>query len=195
MDVNSGMPTVGRGRKKSVPTSRRVWTYGEEKELVNALRGTNLKGDPHINSKIHVWKKQYACLKSMLRVSGIGLNSTTYHIDALPEVWVAHIKADPNARGLKNMSFPFYVDWLEIFGNDHATGVNSQSHVDAGDDVINKTTKHKDGSTGGNHSGDMLYVNEFSYVDPASFTVGVSSFDTMENNKVMKRKQFDVLDL
>ncbi|KAL8528985.1 hypothetical protein ACS0TY_006449 [Phlomoides rotata] len=136
MDVNSGMPTVGRGRKKSVPTSRRVWTYGEEKEL-----------------------------------------------------------ADPNARGLKNMSFPFYVDWLEIFGNDRATGVNSQSHVDAGDDVINKTTKHKEGSTGGNHSGDMLYVNEFSYVDPASFTVGVSSFDTMENNKVMKRKQFDVLDL
>ncbi|KAL8466128.1 hypothetical protein ACS0TY_035297 [Phlomoides rotata] len=142
MDVNSGLPAVSKGMKKSIPTSRRVWTYGEEKELVNALRdldvkglkcdngfksgylnllenilavkfpGTDLKGDPHINSKIHVWKKQYACLKFMLGVSGIGLNSTTYHIDALPEVWAAHIKTDPTARGMKNKSFPFYADWF-----------------------------------------------------------------------------------
>ncbi|KAL8549880.1 hypothetical protein ACS0TY_008645 [Phlomoides rotata] len=225
MDVNSGMPTVGRGRKKSVPTSRRVWTYGEEKELVNALRelvvkglkcdngfkngylnllenmlavkfpDTDLEGDPHINSKIHVWKKQYACLKMMMGVSGIGLNSTTYHIDALPEVWAAHIKADPTARGLKNKSFPFYADWLEIFGNDRATGADSQAHVDAGDDVINQSAKYKEGSTGGNHSGDLPHANEFSYVDPASFTVGESSSATKENSKGMKRKQIDSLDM
>ncbi|KAL8458499.1 hypothetical protein ACS0TY_036138 [Phlomoides rotata] len=213
MDVNSGLPAISKGMKKFIPTSRRVWTYGEEKELVNALRdldvkglkcdngfksgylnllenilavkfpGTDLKGDPHINSKIHVWKKQYACLKFMLGVSGIGLNSTTYHIDALPEVWAAHIKADPTARGMKNKSFPFYADWLEIFGNYRSTGVDSQSHVDVGDDVINKTGQNKDGSTGGNHSGDMPHANEFSYVDPASFTVNESSSATKENIK------------
>ncbi|KAL8511794.1 hypothetical protein ACS0TY_018287 [Phlomoides rotata] len=224
MDVNSGLPAVGKGRKKSVPTSRRVWTYVEEKELVNALRelvvkglkcdngfksgylnllenmlavkfpGTDLKGDPHINSKIHVWKKQYGCLKLMLGVSGIGLNSTTYHIDALPEVWAAHIKADPTARGMKNKSFPFYADWLEIFGNDRATGVDSQSHVDAGDDVINKTGQNAAGSTGGHYSGDMPHANEFSYVDPASFNVGESSSATKENSKG-KRKQIDALDV
>ncbi|KAL8536706.1 hypothetical protein ACS0TY_012044 [Phlomoides rotata] len=206
MDANSGMPAVGRGRKKSVPTSRRVWTYGEEQELVNALRelvvkglkcdngfksgylnllenmlavkfpGTDLKGDPHINSKIHVWKKQYACLRTMMGVSGIGLNSTTHRIDALPEVWAAYIK-------------------LEIFGNDRATGADSQAHVDVGDDVINQSSKYKEGSTGGNQFGDLPHANEFSYVDPASFTVGESSSATKENSKGMKRRQIEGLDM
>ncbi|KAL8501761.1 hypothetical protein ACS0TY_021036 [Phlomoides rotata] len=141
--------------KKAVQNIRRVWTYVEEMKLVNALKklvvkgnkcdngfktgyllllenmlankfpGTNLKGDPHINSKIHVWKKQYACLKTMLSNSGIGLNSTTYRIDALPEVWEAHLKVDPTARSLKNKTFPFYSDWCDIFGNDRATGNDS----------------------------------------------------------------------
>ncbi|KAL8480862.1 hypothetical protein ACS0TY_027400 [Phlomoides rotata] len=56
----------------------------------------------------------------MLGNSGIGLNSTTYRIDALPEVWEAHIKVDPTTKSLKNKTFPFYSDWLEIFGLDEA---------------------------------------------------------------------------
>ncbi|KAL8531437.1 hypothetical protein ACS0TY_008148 [Phlomoides rotata] len=97
MDGSTNLNLGGRVRKMVIPTNRRVWTYAEELELVeNALSvkfpGTDLKGDPHINSKIHVWKKQYACLKSMLGVYGIGLNSSTYHIDALPEVWDAYVK-------------------------------------------------------------------------------------------------------
>ncbi|KAL8476744.1 hypothetical protein ACS0TY_029160 [Phlomoides rotata] len=81
---NSAMQPVGRGRKTYIPNSLRVWTYMEKKELVCALKelvvkghkydngfksgylnllenslvskfpGTDLKGDPHINSKIHV---------------------------------------------------------------------------------------------------------------------------------------------
>ncbi|KAL8540874.1 hypothetical protein ACS0TY_002206 [Phlomoides rotata] len=128
MDNNQKMPIASGGRKKNVTNCRRVWTYMEEKELVCALRdivvkglkcdngfksgylnilenslaskfpGTDLKGDPHINSKIHVWKKHYACLKTMLGNSGIGLNNTTFRIDALPEVWAAHIKAYVDAE-------------------------------------------------------------------------------------------------
>ncbi|KAL8473674.1 hypothetical protein ACS0TY_030500 [Phlomoides rotata] len=196
MDVNSGLPTVGKGRKKSVPTSRRVWTYGEEKELVNALRDLVVKGLKCDNG----FKSGYLnFLENMLavkfpRVSGIGLNSTTYHIDALLEVWVAYVKDDPTARGMKNKAYPFYTNWLEIFGNDHATGVDSHSHVNVGDDVINKTGQNKVGSTGENHSGDMPHANEFSYVDPASFTASESSSATKENSKG-KRKQIDVLDM
>ncbi|KAL8524535.1 hypothetical protein ACS0TY_014209 [Phlomoides rotata] len=122
MEWSTSLSPGGRVRKKVVPTSRRVWTYAEEKELMCALKdlvvkghkcdngfksryllllenvlavkfpGTDLKGDPHINFMIHVWKKQYSCLKSMLGVSGIGLNNTTYHIDALPGVWEAYLK-------------------------------------------------------------------------------------------------------
>ncbi|KAL8556362.1 hypothetical protein ACS0TY_003973 [Phlomoides rotata] len=155
MAAQQNNPDEGRGKIKATSTMRRVWTYMEEKELVSALKeivlkgykcdngfksgyllmlenmiarvfpGCDLKGEPHINSKIHVCKKQYACLKIMLGNSGIGLNSTTYRIDALPDVWEAHIKVDPTAKSLKNKTFSFYSDWLEIFGNDRATGNDS----------------------------------------------------------------------
>ncbi|KAL8514543.1 hypothetical protein ACS0TY_013588 [Phlomoides rotata] len=41
----------------------------------------------------------------MLGNSGIGLNNTTYRIDAMPEVWEAHLKVDPTACSLKNKAF------------------------------------------------------------------------------------------
>ncbi|KAL8465861.1 hypothetical protein ACS0TY_035104 [Phlomoides rotata] len=118
MEGNSDVNPVGRVRKRSVYNSRRVWTYAEETKLINALKDLVVKG-----------------------VSGIGLNSTTNHIDALPEVWEAYIKVDPTARTLKNKTFPFYADWVEIFGNDHATGTDSQGPVDAEHDVIRQAAK------------------------------------------------------
>ncbi|KAL8513318.1 hypothetical protein ACS0TY_019501 [Phlomoides rotata] len=176
MDVNSGLPTIGKGRKKSVPTSRRVWAYGEEKELVNALRDLVVKGLKCDNG----FKSGYLnLLENMLAVKFPGLNSTTYHIDALPEVWAAHIKADPTARGMKNKSFPFYADWLEIFGNDRAIGVDSQSHVDARDDVINKTGQNAAGSTGGHHSGGSCIVQR-NFCDKSDSRFGQIA-DTMGN--------------
>ncbi|KAL8523446.1 hypothetical protein ACS0TY_013414 [Phlomoides rotata] len=225
MAANPSVHGAGRGKKKSVPSSRRVWTYEEEKELVCALKelvvrglkcdngfksgylnllentiaskfpGTDLKGDPHINSKIHVWKKQYACLKSMLGVSGIGLNSTTYHIDALPDVWAAHIKADPAARGLKHKTFPFYNDWLEVFGNDRATGGDSQAYVDAEHEIEDESNKPKGSSVGDDHNTEIHNNYEFNTADPASFTVGESSSATKDKGKGLKRKQVDNLEL
>ncbi|KAL8534105.1 hypothetical protein ACS0TY_010209 [Phlomoides rotata] len=122
MEGNSGALGAGRGRKQAGSTTRRVWTFTEECELMHSRKelilkgnkcdngfrsgyllllenmlgskfpGTNLKGEPHINSKIHVWKRQYACLKNMLGISAVGLNSSTYHVEALSELWDAQIK-------------------------------------------------------------------------------------------------------
>ncbi|KAL8535037.1 hypothetical protein ACS0TY_010891 [Phlomoides rotata] len=110
------LPRAGRGRKRVVSSTQRVWTFAEECELMCALKdlvvkgnkcdngftssylllfenslaikfpGTDLKCEPHINSNIHVWKRQYVCLKNLLGISGVDLNSTTYHVEALPEV-------------------------------------------------------------------------------------------------------------
>lgn len=48
-----------------------------EKTMASHFPGTDLKGDPHIQSKIHVWKKNYSCLNTMLSRSGFGWNSST----------------------------------------------------------------------------------------------------------------------
>ncbi|KAL8525468.1 hypothetical protein ACS0TY_014906 [Phlomoides rotata] len=59
-------------------------------------------------------------------MSGRGrLNSTTYHVDALPEVWDAQIKVDLFTNSLRNKAFPFYSQQGEIFGNDRANGQNA----------------------------------------------------------------------
>ncbi|KAL8462598.1 hypothetical protein ACS0TY_033580 [Phlomoides rotata] len=84
MDGTSGTPRGNRGRKRAGTTSRRVWTYAKECELMNALNDLvvkgykcdngfrsgyllllenalvnkfplcDLKAEPHINSKMHV---------------------------------------------------------------------------------------------------------------------------------------------
>lgn len=43
-----------------------------EKAIVKALPGTDLHVDPHINSKIHIWKKNYGSLSYMMSRSSFG---------------------------------------------------------------------------------------------------------------------------
>ncbi|KAL8477360.1 hypothetical protein ACS0TY_029601 [Phlomoides rotata] len=166
-----------------------------ENALSVKFTGTDLKGDPHINSKIHVWKKQYACLKSVLGVSGIGLNSSTYHIDALPEVWDVYVKAYPTARGMKNKTFLFYQDWIDIFRNDRANGNEFQFYSDALNDVNKHAAKKKNSSTGFEQAGETPMHTEFTTSEFASFNQGESSSTTKDKSKVLKRKQIDGLTL
>ncbi|KAL8496929.1 hypothetical protein ACS0TY_020568 [Phlomoides rotata] len=122
MNGTNALTNVARGRKKAVQNIRRVWTYVEEMKLVNALKKLVVKGNKYDNG----FKTGYLLLlENMLANKFPGLNSTTYRIDALPEVWEAHLKVDPTARSLKNKTFPFYSDWCDIFGNDRATGNDS----------------------------------------------------------------------
>ncbi|KAL8478114.1 hypothetical protein ACS0TY_030125 [Phlomoides rotata] len=54
------------------------------------LPGTDIVVNPHINSKIHVSKKEYSALSDILSKSGIGWNSTTSMIEVEDEgVWDA----------------------------------------------------------------------------------------------------------
>ncbi|KAL8499200.1 hypothetical protein ACS0TY_022247 [Phlomoides rotata] len=54
---------------------------GFQRELEKGVRkifpGTDIVANPHINSKIHVWKKEYGVLSDLQSKSGIGWNSTT----------------------------------------------------------------------------------------------------------------------
>ncbi|KAL8465740.1 hypothetical protein ACS0TY_035004 [Phlomoides rotata] len=205
MEGSSAAVRGGRGRKRVGSTTRRVWSFAEECELMHSLKdlvlkghkcdngfrsgyltllenvmgakfpGTDLKGEPHINSKIHVWKRQYVCLKSMLGISGVGLNSTTFHVEALPEVWDAQIKVDPLTKSLKNKAFSFYSQWGEIFGNDCANGQDSQLYVD----VVNELN-----NSGRNNSRYQVDLDENTETHAATgnYTNDNASFSIDENS-------------
>ncbi|KAK6126651.1 hypothetical protein DH2020_039598 [Rehmannia glutinosa] len=108
-----------------------------EQEMQKIIPGTDLKGIPHINSKIHVWKKDYGSLVTMLSRSGIGWNVSTNTIEAPDDAWAEYVKVDANARLMRNKSWPFYNDWVMIFGKDRATGEHAEDFTEALNHVLN----------------------------------------------------------
>ncbi|KAL8545883.1 hypothetical protein ACS0TY_005849 [Phlomoides rotata] len=118
-----------------------------EKRMLKIFPGTDLVANPHINSKIHVWKKEYSALSDLLSKSGIGWNSTTSMIDVEDEVSSFPIvkQADPQVRGIRFKSWPFYSKWLDIFGKDRATGENAMDPIDLVNDLLRNDNQEQDG--------------------------------------------------
>ncbi|KAL8464959.1 hypothetical protein ACS0TY_034448 [Phlomoides rotata] len=95
------------------------------------LSGTDIVANPHINSKIRVWKKEYSALSDLLSKSGIGWNSTTNTIDVLDEtVWDAQKK-------------PYYESWLDIFGKDRATREHAADPIDIVNELMRNETEEE----------------------------------------------------
>ncbi|KAL8493715.1 hypothetical protein ACS0TY_024772 [Phlomoides rotata] len=216
MDGKSDVQRGIQGKKRVGSNTRRVWTFAEECELMHGLKvlvvkgnkcdngfrsgyllilenwltakflGTDLKGEPHINSKIHVWKRQYVCLKCMLGISGVGLNSTTYHADALPEVWDAQIRVDAFTKSLKNKAFPLYAQWGEIFGNDRATGQDSQLYANAVDEVMTSSVKQTRTTIDVDKDGESTHTAEGYTTEKTSFSVDGNSSATRDIDKGKK---------
>ncbi|KAL8476598.1 hypothetical protein ACS0TY_029046 [Phlomoides rotata] len=108
-----------------------------EKGMKKLLTGTDLVANPHINSKIHVWKKEYGALSDLLSKSGIGWNDFTHAIDVTNEdVWEACKKADPQVKTMCYKSWPYYGQWLDIFGKDRATGEHAIDPIDIVNDLV-----------------------------------------------------------
>ncbi|KAL8494147.1 hypothetical protein ACS0TY_025077 [Phlomoides rotata] len=118
-----------------------------EKLMRKLLPGTDILATPHINSKIHVWKKEYGSLCDLLSKSGIGWNSTMFTLDIVDEaVWEAHKKVDPSLRSLRFKSWPYYEQWIDIFGKDRATGENAADAVDLVNEML-RNAKEQEGET------------------------------------------------
>ncbi|KAL0345331.1 UNVERIFIED_CONTAM: hypothetical protein Sradi_4364400 [Sesamum radiatum] len=83
----------------------------------------NIKAEPHITSKLHVWKKQYSTLTSMMLKSGMGWDESRNMVTVEDDTaWEDYVKKDPTARGMRHKSWPLFNAWKEIFGKDWATG-------------------------------------------------------------------------
>ncbi|KAL8457799.1 hypothetical protein ACS0TY_035610 [Phlomoides rotata] len=107
----------------------RGWSIREEQSdylnllgtyMKQVLPNTDLKLEPHINSRITVWKKNYHSLFEILKNTGVGLDLTTKMVEATEEQWVAFMKY-----------WPLYEDWSEIFGQSRATSEGAESHANA----------------------------------------------------------------
>ncbi|KAL6503131.1 hypothetical protein OROHE_023760 [Orobanche hederae] len=103
-----------------------------EEALKKSFPRTNLKGNPHINSKPCAWKKSYYSLSTILNRSGVGFNSRgNYQIECENEAWDQIVKLDPNTRLMRYKSWPYYDSWQEIFGKDRANGEAAEDIPDA----------------------------------------------------------------
>lgn len=116
---------------KRTHNTRRSWTIEEEDALINGLKdlvasglksdngfkpgylpaldkhmnnrfpGTDLKADPHILSKIHVWRRQYGSLSTMLSRSGFGWNDDTCQIVVCDDdVWRQYVMVRMSISGI-----------------------------------------------------------------------------------------------
>ncbi|CAL5340926.1 unnamed protein product [Camellia sinensis] len=104
--------------------------YSElEKLIILAFPGTNLRASPYIESKIKFWRRQYNFLTDMLRLSGFGWDDSEKMIlvDS-DQVWQNYVK--PDAKGMRNVPFIYYKDWVILFGKDRATGVLAEGPAD-----------------------------------------------------------------
>ncbi|KAL8499487.1 hypothetical protein ACS0TY_022440 [Phlomoides rotata] len=107
-----------------------------EKGMRKILPGTEIIVNPYINSKIHVWKKEYGVLSDLLSKSGIGWNSTTSMIEVEDEgVWDIYIWADQRVKGLRYKTWSYYLQWIYNFGKDRATGENVVDHIDLANEL------------------------------------------------------------
>ncbi|KAL8548028.1 hypothetical protein ACS0TY_007359 [Phlomoides rotata] len=108
-----------------------------EKGMRKLLPTMDICATPHINSKIHVWKKEYGTLSDLLSKSGIGWNSTTCTLDIIDEaVWDAHRRVDHHVKAMRNKSWSYYDKWVDIFGKDRATGEHAVDPTDIMNDML-----------------------------------------------------------
>ncbi|KAL8546027.1 hypothetical protein ACS0TY_005947 [Phlomoides rotata] len=189
MDGKSDIPCGGRGRKRTVHTTRRVWTFEEECELMCALNDLVVKGYKCDNG----FKSGYLLLLEnmlVIKFPGTGLKGEP-HINSkfmsgrvIPGVWDAQYKVDPFTKSLRNRAFPFYAQWGEIFGNDRA----NQLYNDVVQEDLNTGSKHHHSTMDMDEDGESLYVNQNETTEPISFLVDETSSATKSNRIGSKRK-------
>ncbi|KAL8534605.1 hypothetical protein ACS0TY_010572 [Phlomoides rotata] len=84
-----------------------------EEKIRISLPGTDLRVFPNINSKILMWKKHHGCIQ-------LALGKTGY----------------PTVSGMRYKPWPYYEDWMEVFGCDRAVGAPARDVADEAAEIV-----------------------------------------------------------
>ncbi|KAL6583866.1 hypothetical protein OROMI_003155 [Orobanche minor] len=205
-----------KGNKNGV--GRRSWTADEETTLIAALKEliaqgwksdngykagylnkleeamnkvfptTDLKGVPHINSRLCSWKKSYYSLCGILGRSGVGFNTNGRHmIEIEDDQWDQAVKADNNARLVRYKSWPYYDNWLVIFGKDRANGEAAEDVLEAWRDII-QTLESETFPMGPNGVNEMNIDTQSAHEGTHDSVSHTHNLDQPEKPKGNKRK-------
>ncbi|KAL8492410.1 hypothetical protein ACS0TY_023846 [Phlomoides rotata] len=160
MAANEGPCPDRGSFKKPTSNTRRIWTTHEEKVLINMLKELvnkgyksdnyfrtcylikceealkedfpkmNLQASPHITSKLIAWKKSYSSLVTTHTTTGVGFNTTTSQLECTDDQWESVVKKDPLMRDMRYKEWSYFLDWVDIFGLDGATGSVAEDMVE-----------------------------------------------------------------
>ncbi|CAA0843333.1 Unknown protein [Striga hermonthica] len=127
------MESTGSGGSNSQPNGqRRVWNAAAENALLNGLRDLVTHGWKCDNG----FRNCYTIiLEQHMRQIFPGKMITVRDED----VWQGYITAHPKAKSVRYKSWPYYPDWVEIFGKDRETREGAVGFTDAVNDVLHYT--------------------------------------------------------
>ncbi|XP_050121054.1 uncharacterized protein LOC126598737 isoform X2 [Malus sylvestris] len=122
-------------------------TLVEIAKAVNVLcPHSNIKANPHIESKLKKWKKTYSMVVDMINTSGFAWNDVKKCVEVdSDDSWQTYVQRNKEADGWRSKPFPLFDRFAYIFGKDRATGnvaetpaqmVEEQSHDHVGESDI-----------------------------------------------------------
>ncbi|CAO2825041.1 unnamed protein product [Amaranthus hypochondriacus] len=121
-----------------------------EKKMNERFPYCGLKGKPHIESKIKIFKRQMGyILEIQKQVSGFGWDDATKMVTGEKEVFMGWAQGKDRAAALFCKSFPLYDKLCEVYAKDRASGsmvkgpgddeVGDMNEAEKNDDAISST--------------------------------------------------------
>ncbi|KAL0454535.1 UNVERIFIED_CONTAM: hypothetical protein Slati_0792700 [Sesamum latifolium] len=109
-----------------------------EMYMLKQFPSCGLKAIPHINSKLHVWKKYYKSLENMMSRSGFAWDEARSMVTVDDNsAWEEYVKINPSAKTMRYKAWPFFPAWRKIFGKKQATKDPANDIVNAANTICN----------------------------------------------------------
>ncbi|XVF69710.1 hypothetical protein PTKIN_Ptkin11bG0104000 [Pterospermum kingtungense] len=101
-----------------------------ERMLAKKLPNANIKGKPHIESRIKTLKKDWAIVYDMVNgdhTSGFGWDSERNMVTVKDSIWESYLISHKDATPFRTRRFHFFYELCKIYAKNRATGKDAQT--------------------------------------------------------------------